>query len=302
MKNYIYNINILTNEDDVSYYLLGAFISDGNIHISNNKYYTSSIGSIDKDWIDSMAQKFSPNLPIKKIGNFYNFRMYNPIIGKWFISHNCIPNKSLIVTMPTIPSQYIPDFIRGVFDGDGCMSYYSDKNKIAKNFKSYICGSSLSFLKSLKQILLDLNIHSSIYNKKQNINHKIKGKKVKTFNEHWRLELNKTNTMKFLDIIYYQNHKISLNRKFKKYQTMKQIYLEEKLNNNMLNKKLKIQWPSNDKLIQLISENTYMAVSRLLGVSNTAIRCYMKNRGIFIPKISGSGKKNITIHKSKILS
>jgi len=297
MNKYTYDSSTLQQENDVSYYILGAFISDGNVSIQRQKYYTSSIGSVDKDWIEDIRKAMSLSLPIKQQDNFFSLRIYDANIGKWFISHGCIPRKSLCVSMPHIPNKYLADFVRGVFDGDGCVSYTIKTNKTI-NFKSYICGSSIELLSDLQQKLSTIGIVGALRLKKQNKTHKIKGKTVHTFNDHWRLEFSKLNTLKLLEFMYYEGHKISLKRKFETFKTIKNIYSKDKKINYMLNTHLKIKWPSNEELIKLVQSNTYMAVSRLLGVSNTSIVSYMKNRGIYVPKIKGGGKKNITLSRS----
>ena len=48
-----------------------------------------------------------------------------------------IENKSLTLTFPTeeqVPKEYIYDFIRGYFDGDGSINYYEKQNAFHLNF------------------------------------------------------------------------------------------------------------------------------------------------------------------------
>jgi len=40
MKKYKYNIRTLTNENDISYYILGAFMSDGCIRPAGKNTYS----------------------------------------------------------------------------------------------------------------------------------------------------------------------------------------------------------------------------------------------------------------------
>lgn len=59
-----------------------------------------------------------------------------------------IPAKSLTVKFPNIPENYISDFLRGNFDGDGSI-YYDKSNK--KYFACFCCG-SLAFLAGIKDV------------------------------------------------------------------------------------------------------------------------------------------------------
>lgn len=45
------------------------------------------------------------------------------------IDKGCVKRKSLILKQPKgVPEKFIFDFIRGYFDGDGCLTYYSFEN------------------------------------------------------------------------------------------------------------------------------------------------------------------------------
>ena len=170
MTKYVYNKNILFNEDEISYYILGAFISDGCIKISGKNSYSSTLVSKDKDWLEEIKNLFNPNIKLQTPKNYYKFDINNKEIGDWFIANNCVPRKTLIVKMPLIPSNYEADFIRGIFDGDGCLTIYSDKRKSAKDFKSYICGSSFNLLHNIEDVLHKYNIHGKIIEILQNKN------------------------------------------------------------------------------------------------------------------------------------
>ena len=64
MTKYNYNLNVLTNEDSLSYYILGVFMSDGFIKHAGKNTYSSSLGSKDKEWLESIKNKFDPNIKV----------------------------------------------------------------------------------------------------------------------------------------------------------------------------------------------------------------------------------------------
>lgn len=68
------------------------------------------------------------------------------------ISHGCVPNKSLILKPPKIDNELINHFIRGYFDGDGCVSF----NSKTKVYAVCILGT--------KEILEYIILHSGIKN------------------------------------------------------------------------------------------------------------------------------------------
>jgi intein/homing endonuclease len=67
-------------------------------------------------------------------------------LNKW----GCIPNKSFSLQYPnSLPKEFRRDFIRGFFDGDGCIYIRSDEK--SKIFSMY--SVSLSFLMKIKSII-----------------------------------------------------------------------------------------------------------------------------------------------------
>ena len=76
------------------------------------------------------------------------------------IRHGCVQNKSLTLKPPPyVPLQYVSHFIRGYFDGDGCVSYYPDKSQ--RQFNASMIG-TLEFLQWIQKILESQNIKTTI--------------------------------------------------------------------------------------------------------------------------------------------
>lgn len=212
MKKYTYNVDVFYNEDAISYYLLGVFMTDGCVfkHTKYSKSYRANIVSKDEDWLISIREIICPQLYIaRKKKNIFELRIYNQEIVNWLISKGCVPRKSLVIQMPQVPSQYLPDFIRGCVDGDGCISISNykkkDRKKIYRKIISYISSSSLNFIQSLNALI---GIKNSFVIIKPGT-----GKKIKYKHPHYRLIFNDSYATKFLNWIYYPNHKLSLKRK-----------------------------------------------------------------------------------------
>ena len=64
-----------------------------------------------------------------------------------------MPNKSLILHFPKVPGIYLGDFVRGYFDGDGCVYFkkhwVKDRKKMKWVFTTRFTSGSESFLKDL---------------------------------------------------------------------------------------------------------------------------------------------------------
>lgn len=224
-----YNVSSLTDENDISYYLLGAFITDGNI---DKNLHRMGIISADEDWIKEIRDVMSPNMNIRHEKNAYLFRCSNQEMASWLISNQCVPNKSKIVKFPEIPDKYLPDFIRGVLDGDGCISCKFRKRKNKKNnliAKDYlgvsICSASQHFAEGLHNKLSFNNIYNTLsIRNKTNKPRKIENRIINSNTTMYNVHINNSDVNKFLKWIYYPDHKISLKRKYYKAQDIFTYY------------------------------------------------------------------------------
>lgn len=67
-------------------------------------------------------------------------------------NYNIIPQKTGKEKLPDIPIEYRKDFIRGLFDGDGCVNI---SNKTTTQLTFQICSSNRNFLSEIKSISFD---------------------------------------------------------------------------------------------------------------------------------------------------
>ena len=112
-----------------------------------------------------------------------------------------IQNKSLVLKFPS-EMPYMKDFIRGYFDGDGCI--YNSQKRIMLNFvgSENFCKGLCDFLKSQ----LDIDV-STKQDKRGN---------------SWYLYIHRIgDVLKFCKYIYEDENCVKLNRKYEKYK----IYL-----------------------------------------------------------------------------
>jgi hypothetical protein len=94
------------------------------------------------------------------------------VLYKWLKSIGLMPRKSKIIGGLKIPRKYFFDFLRGLFDGDGCFYSYWDK-RWKSSFMFYVdfCSASKKFLKWLRKSLInylkikgDLKIGTNVWN------------------------------------------------------------------------------------------------------------------------------------------
>lgn len=106
-------------------YILGFITADGNLQQTKRGYHLH-IACDDYDIIGKMRESLRSSMPIREKKRFngktsYALRFSDKIIFKDLLDLGVTPRKSLIIKPPSVPREYIWDYIRGFFDGDGCV-------------------------------------------------------------------------------------------------------------------------------------------------------------------------------------
>lgn len=116
-------------------YWLGFMYADGFIEAKRkhgNQKFGISLNSIDIEHLEKFKTDLKSNNPIK----IYKGSGYNSTgeFAKLLITcqrtvdnlkaNGCMEQKTYNLKFPDIPKHLIRHFIRGYFDGDGCLSYY----------------------------------------------------------------------------------------------------------------------------------------------------------------------------------
>lgn len=118
-------------------YWLGFLYADGSIENFGRYKIDLTISDKDKDHLLKYKESLQLTYPINKRSQTLNGNTYyshrvtitNKTLVEDIIKQGCVPNKSLILTFPTekqVPKHLIRHFIRGYFDGDGCITMNSN--------------------------------------------------------------------------------------------------------------------------------------------------------------------------------
>jgi hypothetical protein len=215
-KRFNYNkFDIIDTEEKA--YWLGFIFADGYV---SNKEFTfelglkaSDVGHLHKfnrfiECVDNNI-KYHPKITIDKIYDSYRWNIRNEKLWNALNSYGCTPNKSLILKFPNIEifkdKLLIRHFIRGYWDGDGCISF-TPKTKIIS-----VLG-TVEFLNEMK-IYVPTLINNNIYK------HKSKNDKTFSIQTNFRKAYE---TLKYL----YNDSTIYLDRKYEKYLDFCRLYEE----------------------------------------------------------------------------
>lgn len=151
-------------------YMLGYIYADGSLedarHIRGKYIRVSSTDKIIlekfKRWLRSEHKIISvpPSKSLKSFKNTlprYLLRIGNHNLYNGLIRHGLYPKKSLTIHMPSIPKKFFSHFVRGYFDGDGCVHLYTTKGKVQKRVVRRLTviftSGSFIFLHKLNEVL-----------------------------------------------------------------------------------------------------------------------------------------------------
>lgn len=139
-------------------YFLGWLYSDGCNSTYDNKGKNRyniilQLQKRDKEILDTFLSYMKSDAPLSYVApraeneqGYYRMSVYNKHMSQMLEKHGVTANKTFTVTYPTwLPEELQHHFIRGVFDGDGCVSiayYKDDDNCKLKNAYVNILGTN----------------------------------------------------------------------------------------------------------------------------------------------------------------
>lgn len=142
-------------------YILGFLYADGSVYRTNLSI-SLSIKDIEIIKFIRKELEFGGEFKIFKVNELDYVRLsitskklVNDLEKLGVIKNKTYESKSL----PEIPNEYLPDMIRGFFDGDGSISSSKSNNRAEEFCLTF--SSNIDVLEQVKNILLEKNISSS---------------------------------------------------------------------------------------------------------------------------------------------
>ena len=141
-------------------YVLGFIAADGSLIKNKRGACFIEIQSTDKEIIYKIKKVLHTNLKIgayqskhKDYSERYRLQIGSKEIFRDLLKLGITPKKSKTIKLPYIPDKYFSHFLRGYFDGDGCVNVCVYQQK-GRNRPSTIINSG--FISGSKEILLGI--------------------------------------------------------------------------------------------------------------------------------------------------
>lgn len=160
-KKYTLNEKFFSDWSPEMAYVLGFIYADGNM---SRDSYKIRIASKDIQILEDIKRVMGSSHPIvcekNDIGEWYSLLISNKVIYGDLRRLGIFPNKSLTMRLPDVPKEYMNDFIRGYFDGDGCIIEVK-RNRPTPGLEFDFATGSKDFADKLIN-LLNEEVHESI--------------------------------------------------------------------------------------------------------------------------------------------
>ncbi len=186
-------------------YVLGFWYADG--YMRHEKSYRIYFSSNDLQILEAIREVVGSNCPIykTKTDKAYSIVFHSKFLYETLESIGGMRRKSRFIRFPEVPREYIRDFIRGYFDGDGSVHFVEytrtkDKRRTTELRTNFTSGSR-KFLEDLMEVL-----HQEIG---------LPVKQICPFNAGRSLKLGygMRDSDALLRYMYYENFPIGLDRK-----------------------------------------------------------------------------------------
>jgi len=196
-RKYSVNDDYFKKNSRNMFYILGFWFADG--HINKNRFFISQHKD-DIDLLNKISIEMNSDFPLIKCQDNFQISITSKELVSDIKKFGGIQNKTKTINFPNIPEDFLLDFIRGFFDGDGCITY--QKNE--KCYVSSIICASENFIKTLYNKLIEII---------PNFNAKLK------YYDYWHIIMGVNDTRRFRDFIYsdLKEDSLLLKRKYNKF-------------------------------------------------------------------------------------
>lgn len=163
------NIFKVIGEDEA--YIIGLIWADGCISWDkHSKRFRLTISSNDKRELESIRAKMTPNKKLYSNNGGYSVVSTNEKDIEFLANLGMTERKSLTARLPNLKKDLMRHFIRGFFDGDGCVYNSTTKKGSYQKTYTYVSFTTGSF--DMASMLIDLLQENKIESRLQKDNRK----------------------------------------------------------------------------------------------------------------------------------
>lgn len=148
-------------------YVLGFMFADGSLLDTNKSSRTYYLNFCNNDYdllndirvelgSDHRIYMRPPRLMTHRGGRYvskvnYVLRFGNKVMYQDLLNLGMLHRKSNVMHLPDVPDEYFSYFLRGYFDGDGCINFYIKPGQTTNRLSVIFTSGSTAFLSEIAQ-------------------------------------------------------------------------------------------------------------------------------------------------------
>lgn len=194
-SNLAYAVGLLTTDGSLS--KDGRHLNLTSKDIEQLENFKKCLGlTVKIGWKTSGYSRGNKKYPQVQFGNV--------VLYRWLLKIGLMPNKTKKLSSLKIPKRYFFDFLRGHFDGDGCVYAYFDP-RWKNSYLIYVqfLSASKKHIIWLKKIIKELSGHIG---------------RINYTSRTYQLRFAKNASLDLFKRMYYKKELIFLTRKYKKFE------------------------------------------------------------------------------------
>lgn len=120
-------------------YWLGFIAADGSVS-TTSRALSIGLQLRDTEHLQKFNRALISTYPVKQTGGRYprcSLNISEPLLADNLAQYGVVPRKTWCLSWPTLPGWAIPHYVRGYFDGDGCIIFSVDSPQAAITIIGY---------------------------------------------------------------------------------------------------------------------------------------------------------------------
>lgn len=167
-KDYFSNINT-----EYKAYFIGLLLADGNVYLRNNGQpcIRITLEKTDKYILEKLKEELNTSNQVTlNRGNEVTLSIHSEKIFNDLKKYSIFPNKTFKKFFPkNIPYEYMNHFLRGFFDGNGCISINKPINRVTYRKQLSFCDNEELLIGIREFLTNELNTRFNKINTRKNI-------------------------------------------------------------------------------------------------------------------------------------
>jgi hypothetical protein len=229
-RKWFFDETFFQKRDDRVAYWMGFFMADGNLRgVGNTWTFSLALNSLDRHIMECLCHDLNlpcdilSTRPYRETQQLVTLQLTHESLQDWLLPWGIVPRKSHNFAEPSIPIECYPSFLRGWFDGDGCIRI----DKEAHQYTAVLAG-NLPGMEWYEKALLELGFRGRI---------RIRFQRNESGSAHFLVIGRQDDLLEFYDLLNVEGG-LRLDRKWEKVHSLRAERMTKAQENDIMKKRV----------------------------------------------------------------